>query len=105
MAKSFHRELDVGRAQQGVLLASREFNRVVFGGTLIAAEWAHVVEIKFLRLPGQQTFLDLFRKRIGISRCAKRFVRQDSRRLVVSMPVAIRSLKARNQHVWPEGAN
>ncbi len=105
MTQTFHCKLDVRHPQQRIFFTCAQLDRVVLGSTFIAAEGTHVVEVELLGLPGQQSFLDLLRKPIGIRRRSKCFAGHNPRSLMVAVTVAIRSLKAGHQHVWPERSN
>ena len=94
MPQPLHRKLRICHSQQRILLARAQAHCVILRSALIAAERTHIIEIEFLRLPGQQAFLDLFRKLAWIRRRSERFARQNARCLMVAMPIPIRSLKA-----------
>src|SRR5271169_3276519 len=91
MPQSLNRELHVGLAQHRIFLAGIQLDRVIGRVTGRSAEAAYVSDVQLLRLPGLQSFSDLLWKAIRVGGCAKCFFGQDRRRLVVPVPIALRS--------------
>ena len=105
MPQAFQRELDIGRPQRRIHYSGIQPDGVVVIRAAHCAEAAHVSGVQLFRLPGQQSFFNLFGKTVRIRRCAKCFFGQNRRGLVMSMAVPLRSRKTRDQYVGAKGAD
>src|SRR6478672_9664772 len=105
MAETLHGELNVGRAEQRIVLAGVEFYRPLLIGAGHRSPWADVADVKLLWLPGLKALRNLLRKTLGISRGAERFLRENARGLMISVTIAFRAGEARHQYIGTEGAN
>src|ERR1035441_11028435 len=99
MPQARDRTLHVCLAQHRIFLAGVQLDGVIGWVAGRSAEAAYVSDVQLLRLPGLQSFSDLLRKTIRVGRRTKRLFRQYRRRLVVPVPIALRSREARNQHI------
>ncbi len=105
VTQSFHRELDVRHAQQGIHTPGIQPDRVIFRRAGTRPKAAHIADIQFPGLPGLQSFLDLLGKLLRVRRRAECLFGQNGGSLVMSVPVALGSGEARNQHVGPKGSD
>ena len=105
MPQTFQRELDIGHPQRRIHYSGIQPDGVVFIWAAHCAEAAHVSGVQLFRLPGQQSFFNLFGKTVRIRRCAKCFFGQNRGRLMMSVPVAISSRETRHQHIRAKGAD
>src|SRR5690606_32515419 len=65
-----------------------------------------VIAVELERRPGRQALLRLQRGEAGaVTRHVEGLARQDTRRLVMSMPVARRATEHRHDHVGPKAAH
>src|SRR5262249_40939460 len=72
--------------------------RILGDRTALKQSW-RIAEIKLLRLPRQETFLDLFRETIGIRGSAECFAGQHARGFVVAVSIARRAAETAGQDV------
>ena len=98
-------KLDIRGSEHRIELPGIELYRVVGVRTALRHEGTHVADIQLLGLPWQQTFFDLLGKPIRIGGRAKRFLGQDCRRLMMSVPIALGSRESRHQHIRAELPN
>src|ERR1700693_1660794 len=105
MPQSLQRKLNVRHAQPWILFSGIQLDGVVFRQTGLSPKSTHVPDVKFFRLPGQQTLLNLHRKSIRIRRRAKSLTRENRRSLMMAVPVTVGAGKAGYQHVGPKGTN
>src|SRR6476660_3542212 len=71
MAETLHGELNVGRAEQRIVLAGVEFHCPLLIGAGHRSPRADVADVKLLWLPGLKALRNLLRKTLGISRGAE----------------------------------
>src|SRR5438270_8305353 len=82
MAETLHGELNVGRAEQWIVLAGVEFHGPLLIGAGHRSPGADVANVKLLCLPGLKALCDLLRETLGISGSAERFLRENARSLM-----------------------
>src|SRR5260370_40992111 len=102
MSQSLNRKLHVRLAKQRIFFSSVQLYRVLGSITGRGSEAAHIPDVQLLALPRLDALCDLLRKTLRIARRAERLFRQNRLRLVMSVPVAFRAPKSRDQPVRPE---
>src|SRR5580692_8577262 len=105
MPQSLHSELGVRHAQPRIRLSCIQPYRVILRWAGLSAKPTHVPDVKFLRLPRQQAFSNLFREPIWIGRRAESLACKNRRSLMMTMSVTIGARKAGDQDVRPKSAN
>ena len=97
-AQAQARERLIRVAEHRVVLAGIHADRPVFA-------LAHAAHVQLQRLPRPKTRGDLLREHLRVARQLERFLRDQPRRRVVAVAVALVSLEPRDEHERPLGAD
>src|SRR6516162_7840424 len=103
MGQSFQGKLRVRHAQYRAVLPDIELYRVVFIGNIAAREQPRrIAEIKLLRLPGQQSGLNLLGEAIGLGGSAESLFGQNPGGFMIAVAVPLGAAETAGQNIRAE---